>query len=163
MEIVISYLPEETSPTAQVEQLVTKVLTQAARIEGIGPEAEVSVVLTDDAYIKKLNREYRGIDAPTDVLSFALNEDAEPVNEEPQIANSPGETLLGDIVISLEAVERQAKEYGHSPERELAYLLVHGMLHLIGYDHGNEIARRRMRKEEERILSAVGAVREEAP
>ncbi len=117
----------------------------------MAPRAEVGVVFADDAYIRGLNRDYRGIDAATDVLSFALDE-----GEEPAVQGGPEETLLGDIVISLETAGRQAEEFGHSLEREVAYLAVHGMLHLVGYDHEEEEAKAAMRREEERILGILG-------
>lgn len=131
------------------------VLSEAAAMLGVAPHTEVGVVFADDAYIRELNRDYRGIDAATDVLSFALDE-----GEEPAVLGGPEETLLGDIVISLETAERQAEEFGHSLEREVAYLAVHGMLHLVGYDHEEETAKDAMRREEERILGALGIGRD---
>lgn len=131
------------------------VLNKAAEVYGLSEQAEVSVVLVDDEYIRELNRQYRGKDAPTDVLSFALNEGDEPV-----VIDDPAEQLLGDIVISLETAARQAEEFGHGSERELAYLTVHGMLHLLGYDHETEEARVEMRQEEEYILSQLGITRD---
>jgi probable rRNA maturation factor len=139
-----------------VKETVTAVLTEAARVLGVSPQAEVGVVFADDAYIRELNRDYRGIDAATDVLSFALDE-----GEEPAVQGGPAEALLGDIVISLETAERQAAEFGHGLEREMAYLTVHGMLHLVGYDHEEESAKAEMRRQEEKILAALGIVREE--
>lgn len=130
---------------------MTTVLSKAAEVLGIPPHAEVGVVFADDAYIRELNRDYRGIDAATDVLSFALDE-----GEEPAVQGGPEETLLGDIVISLETAARQAEEFGHSLEREVAYLTVHGMLHLVGYDHEQEEDKAAMRRQEEHVLAAVG-------
>lgn len=134
-----------------MEQIVRLVLNKAAEAYAIEPHAEVSVVLSDDNYIHQLNRQYRGKDCPTDVLSFALNE-----GEEPAIIGGPGEVLLGDIIISLETAGRQAEEFGHSLERELAYLTVHGILHLLGYDHMTEAEKKEMRHEEEYILAFLG-------
>ncbi len=127
------------------------VLQKTAEVYNIKPHTEVSVVLANDEYIHALNLEYRGKDCPTDVLSFALNE-----GDEPQIIDGPEEVLLGDIIISLETATRQAAEYGHSLERELAYLTVHGILHLLGYDHMTEEEKKEMRQEEEHILSFLG-------
>lgn len=138
----------------QMEQMVISVLKTASDVYGIDDTAEVSLILVDDEYIHRVNHQYRGKDAPTDVLSFALNE-----GEEPEIIDGPQETLLGDIIISLETASRQAEEYGHSLERELAYLSVHGMLHLLGYDHENEEEKAEMRKEEEHVLSLLGITR----
>ncbi|MDF2635173.1 MAG: metalloprotease ybeY [Pelosinus sp.] len=140
--------------TPPMEQIVKSVLNKAAEVYGIETHTEVSVVLADDEYIHQLNRQYRGKDCPTDVLSFALNE-----GEEPEILDEPEEILLGDIIISLETATRQAKEYGHSLERELAYLTVHGILHLLGYDHMTEDEKKEMRQEEEHILSFLGISR----
>ncbi len=137
-----------------MEQIVKSVLNKAAEVYGIEPYTEVSVVLADDEYIHQLNHQYRGKDCPTDVLSFALNE-----GEEPEIIDGPEVVLLGDIIISLETAARQAEEYGHSLERELAYLTVHGILHLLGYDHMLEDEKKEMRQEEEQILSFLGITR----
>ncbi len=134
-----------------MEQIVISVLQKTAEVYNIKPHTEVSVVLANDEYIHALNLEYRGKDCPTDVLSFALNE-----GDEPQIIDGPEEVLLGDIIISLETATRQAAEYGHSLERELAYLTVHGILHLLGYDHMTEEEKKEMRQEEEHILSFLG-------
>ncbi|WP_207857163.1 rRNA maturation RNase YbeY [Lucifera butyrica] len=137
-----------------MEQMVNAVLKKTAEVYGLEEGSEVSVILVDDEYIKELNAAYRGKDMATDVLSFALNE-----GEEPEIIDGPQETLLGDIVISIETARRQSEEYGHSLERELAYLTVHGMLHLLGYDHEEEAAKEEMRTEEEHVLSSLGLVR----
>ena len=134
-----------------MEQMLLSVLQKTAEVYDIPPKTEVSLVLSSDEYIHTLNREYRGIDSSTDVLSFALNE-----GEEPVVMNGPEEVLLGDIVISMETATRQAMEYGHSLERELAYLAVHGILHLLGYDHMADEEKRNMRLEEEHVLSLLG-------
>lgn len=139
----------------QLEQTVRAVLRKAADVYGLTENNEVSLVFCDDAYIQDLNRNYRGKDQPTDVLSFALNE-----GEEPEILDGPCHVLLGDIIISLETAARQAEEYNHSLEREVAYLSVHGMLHLLGYDHMTEEDKTEMRIEEEHVLSLLGITRE---
>ena len=147
--------------TPAMEEMLAKVLNQAADVYGLEPQTEVSVVLADDEYIHGLNKRYRGKDRPTDVLSFAMNEHCEGEHE-PEISEGPDniEILLGDIVISLETAARQADEYGHSLERELAYLTIHGMLHLLGYDHEADEEKKEMRHEEEYVLSLLGIVRE---
>ena len=131
-----------------------KVLGKTAELYGLSEGVEVGVTFLDDAAIQELNRDYRDKDRPTDVLSFALNE-----GDEPNIIDAPEEELLGDILISLETTARQAEEYGHSLERELAYLTVHGMLHLLGYDHEEPADQAEMRLEEEAVLAALGIVR----
>ena len=141
--------------TPPVEQVLMSVMQKIAEVYDIGIHTEVSLTLSDDEYIHTLNRQYRSKDCPTDVLSFALNE-----GEEPEIIDGPEEMLLGDIIISVETAARQAEEFGHSLERELAFLTVHGMLHLLGYDHQREEERSEMRAEEEYVLSQLGIGRE---
>nr|WP_320148283.1 rRNA maturation RNase YbeY [uncultured Anaeromusa sp.] len=140
--------------TPAMEDTVRNVLGKAAELYGLSEGVEVGVTFLDDAAIQELNRDYRDKDRPTDVLSFALNE-----GDEPEIVDAPEEELLGDILISLETTARQAEEYGHSLERELAYLTVHGMLHLLGYDHEEPADQAEMRLEEEAVLAALGIVR----
>ena len=157
MEITISDWRPEELPDPILAAKVNEVLAKAAEVYGLESHNEVSVVFANDQYIRELNRQYRGKDQSTDVLSFALNE-----GEEPEIIMDSGETavnLLGDIVISLETASRQAEEYNHGLEREIAYLTVHGMLHLLGYDHENELDKEEMRAEEEYVLGLLGIVR----
>lgn len=144
-----------TASAAEMEEMILLALNKAAELLHIEPEAEVSVVLTDDAYIQQLNHQYRGLDCATDVLSFALNE-----GDEPPVVDGPAQILLGDIVISLDTAARQAQEFGHSLAREVSYLAVHGLLHLLGYDHQEEENRAVMRAQEERILSALALARD---
>ena len=106
----------------------------------------------DNEAIRELNREYRDKDSATDVLSFPMYEADEPIDDEEEI-------LFGDIVISLERAQEQAAEYGHSLKREVMYLLVHGLLHLAGYDHMGEEDKKQMREKEEKLLAKIGAIR----
>jgi len=108
--------------------------------------AELSLVLCDDAFIQALNRDYRGNDAPTDVLSFAMREGEDA---------DPDDPVLGDIVISAETAARQAAERGHSPAREVQVLLVHGFLHLLGYDHGDDAEEAEMEEAAGRLLGRL--------
>lgn len=151
MQVVLSNVQEKMPITAQMENMVTKVLNKAAEVLEINEGSEVSVVFADDEYIRELNCQYRGKDTATDVLSFALDE-----GDEPEILDGPEESLLGDIVISVETALRQSQDFGHGLERELAYLTVHGMLHLVGYDHEAEADKAEMRRQEEDILTALG-------
>lgn len=153
MIITISSI-EEKLITQSIEKTITDVLEKAATVYGLEDNNEVSMVLCDDAYIHELNLKYRGKDRPTDVLSFALNE-----GEEPEIIDGPTDVLLGDIIISVDTARCQAEEYGHSLEREIAYLTVHGILHLLGYDHEIEADKLEMRREEEYVLGLLGIVR----
>ena len=147
---MVSNLQEKVPVDKGLLELAEKA-AQAAVLEGGGPKsAEVSVALVDDDYIRRLNRAYRGKDSPTDVLSFAFREGDQLPG---------GEGLLGDVVVSLEAARRQCREYGHSYEREVAFLVVHGVLHLLGYDHQDEEGRRAMREKEEAVLSRLGLAR----
>ncbi|MDR3270026.1 MAG: rRNA maturation RNase YbeY [Peptococcaceae bacterium] len=119
--------------------------------------AEISLTLTDDARIQALNRAYRGIDRPTDVLSFALTEQTE---DEPDVIGGEDDSL-GDIVISLERAAEQASAYGHSLEREVVYLAVHGVLHLLGFDHEAPADRDVMRGHEEEVMTSLALAREQ--
>jgi len=113
------------------------------------------VTLTNNEYIHQLNKQYRGIDRPTDVLSFALNE-----SEEPEIEDGPDVNVLGDLIISVERAQEQAADYGHSVRREVAFLTVHGMLHLLGYDHMEEADRLEMEAEQRFVMEKLGIPRE---
>ncbi len=139
--------------TYKLKILVRRAVEATLAYEGFANEAEVSVTFTDNAGIRALNAQFRGMDKATDVLSFPLT-DFEG-SEEPPVDGD--EITLGDIVISLERAAAQAEEYGHSFEREVAFLCVHSMLHLLGYDHvdeGEEEADMRRRQRE--ILEQMG-------
>ena len=140
-------------------ETVRTVLQKAAELLELADETEISVLLVDNATIQELNRDYREKDVPTDVLSFPLEEE-QGGEVEPEVIGGPATRMLGDIVISVEKAVTQAAEYGHSVERELAFLLVHGLLHLLGHDHDkDEAAKKLMRSEEKRILTALGISR----
>jgi probable rRNA maturation factor len=134
-------------------ELLQRALALALASEGVTGPVEVSLVITDDAEVHALNRQYRGVDRPTDVLSFSQIEAAPEIEAFPGVAAAP--RPLGDIIISGDRVREQAREYGHSHRRELAYLAVHGLLHLLGYDHETEAERQRMRQKEEAALVDV--------
>ncbi len=122
---------------------------------------EVSLLLAGDALLHRLNRDFRQIDRPTDVLSFPQLEGRAALVQQ---RATPGQPLaLGDVVISVERARRQAEELGHSLERELGYLLVHGILHLCGYDHETDEEQAEMRRLEEQALAAVGLARGQLP
>ncbi|MCQ2559781.1 MAG: rRNA maturation RNase YbeY [Clostridia bacterium] len=140
--------------TEALEKLLDTVCQTAVQAEGLtGGDWEISLVLADNAYIQELNRDYRGLDRPTDVLSFALEEGEE-------MPNPLAVRMLGDIVLSLEKAQEQAEEFGHSLEREIAYLTVHGVLHLLGYDHMLEADKIIMRSKEEEILGLMNLSRD---
>lgn len=154
MEIMISAEPEELHVPQEIEEQICQAIEKVGELYG-AEDAEVSVTLTNNAYIHVLNRDYRGIDRPTDVLSFALHE-----SEEPEIVDGPEVDMLGELVISVERAEEQAKEYGHSLRREIAFLTVHGMLHLLGYDHMEDEEREEMEREQRFVMEQLGIPRE---
>lgn len=138
--------------SAELEQLLTAGLNVVARLHGLSGQTEVDITIVDDEEIHMLNRYYRNVDRPTDVLSFALDEESE---EEPEVLGGPEEHLLGDIIISAETAARQAEEFGHGLEREIVYLAVHGLLHLLGYDHMTDEDKVVMRAKEEEALREI--------
>lgn len=154
MIINLENTQEQVALEPVVLERVQEGLQAVARLNDLAAEAEVDVTIVDDAEIHELNREYRGMDKPTDVLSFALDEDSED-SDEPELLGVPEEHLYGDIIISAETALRQAEEYGHGLERELTYLAVHGMFHLLGYDHMTEAEKAVMRAKEEEALRAI--------
>ena len=154
MEILIDTYPEEAVFPEDILDNVRRAIEKVGELYG-AEDSEVSVTLTDNAYIHTLNKEYRGIDRPTDVLSFALRE-----SEEPGISGGLEVDVLGDIIISVERAEEQAAEYGHSLRREMAFLAVHGMLHLLGYDHMEEAEREEMEREQRFVMEQLGIPRE---
>ena len=139
--------------TYKLKMLVRRAVLASLEYEGYEAQTELSVTFTDNEGIRAINAEYRGIDKPTDVLSFPLI-DFEGVDF--PVADDPCSSL-GDIVISLERAQEQAEEFGHSFEREVAFLTVHSMLHLLGYDHINsEEEDAEMRRRQREILESMG-------
>ena len=131
--------------------IIEKVVNKAFEVEGV-KKASCSIIIVDNTFIHKLNKEYRGIDRVTDVISFALEDDKSMI--------IPDDVrLLGDIYICLDKAKEQAKEYGHSLERELCFLAVHGVYHLLGYDHENEEDAKIMFKKQEEVLMEYGITR----
>ena len=131
-------------------------LNAVATLHDLDDMTEVDITIVDDEEIHQLNRDYRNVDRPTDVLSFALDEDDE---DEPELLEGQLH-LLGDIIISAETATRQAEEFGHGLEREIVYLAVHGLLHLLGYDHMVEEDKVIMRAKEEEALRAINLAEE---
>lgn len=143
---------------ASLRGLIKRAIGAALKFEGFRYDAEVSVTLTDNCKIRDLNYDYRDVDRETDVLSFPLYENGE-IDESEIVEGEP--VGLGDIVISLEKADEQAKAYGHSFDREIAFLCVHSVLHLLGYDHelGKE-QEKDMFERQEKILQKMGITRE---
>lgn len=144
--------------TPEQIELIDRVLQKAAELEGL-KKGEVSVSLVGDEEIQQLNKEYRGINRPTDVLSFAIEEMGEGEDmiyfEESGQEAEDYPALLGDIIISIPRAMKQAEEYNHSFERELGFLVVHGFLHLLGYDHQTEEEEKKMFSRQEEVLQAI--------
>ncbi|MDO4398482.1 MAG: rRNA maturation RNase YbeY [Oscillospiraceae bacterium] len=158
IKVIISNEQKAVKIPTGVRLLVRRCCNAVLTFEDFNEPAEISVTFVDDERIHELNREYRNVDRSTDVLSFPLGEngvyDKNPEN---------GACLLGDIVISVETAVRQAETYGHSLQREIGFLTVHSMLHLLGYDHVNGgIEEVRMREKEEHVLTELGLKRNDS-
>ena len=154
MNVIISNYPEDLTFPPEIIDNVTTAAETVGKLYGV-ENGEGSVTLTNNEYIHQLNKQYRGIARPTDVLSFALNE-----SEEPEIEDGPDVNVLGDLIISVERAQEQAADYGHSVRREVAFLTVHGMLHLLGYDHMEEADRLEMEAEQRFVMEKLGIPRE---
>ena len=156
----------EISFSFDVEEVARLVVDAALDIVRCPYESEIDLLVTHDEEIHEMNREHRGIDRPTDVLSFPMLEFAIPgdfsgIDEEAEDIFNPesGELMLGDIVISADRVLAQADEYGHSPRREYAFLIAHSILHLCGYDHMEEDERAVMEEKQREIMEKINILR----
>lgn len=134
----------------EIEKLIVEAIDLCLEKEGVAKDVEVSISFVNNDEIHVLNRDYRGVDRETDVLSFPQYENIKDVSEP---------TALGDIVISLEKAKEQSIQFGHSFEREVLFLTVHSMFHLFGYDHDTEENTKFMRKKEEDVLREMGILR----
>lgn len=147
------------------EDIIEKVVNAALDYEDCPYECEVNVLITDDNAIHEINEEFREIDRSTDVLSFPMIDYVSPADfdgfdDRGELFNpETGELMLGDIVISMDHVYSQAREYGHRAEREIAFLTAHSMLHLMGYDHMVDDERLEMERRQEEILLGLGITR----
>ena len=162
------HIEEETNVPFSFDYraLIQKVINASLDYVECPYEAEVSVLLTDNAAIHEINLENREVDAPTDVLSFPNAEYEEPADfdtleeEQPEVFHpESGELMLGDIVISVEKVQAQAKEYGHSEERELGFLVAHSILHLCGFDHMEPKDQELMEQKQREIMDTIALYR----
>ena len=163
------YVENETDAAFpfDTEALVGQVAEAVLEMEKCPYEVQLNVLLTDNEGIHEFNREYRGIDRETDVLSFPnLEFEREGVfqiseKEEADCFDpDSGELILGDIILSVDRVKEQAERYGHSTEREFAFLVAHSMLHLCGYDHMEEAEAKVMERKQEEVLGALGITRD---
>ncbi|MDM5313305.1 rRNA maturation RNase YbeY [Peribacillus frigoritolerans] len=157
MILAIDLMDETNEVTEEAQQLVESILQFAARKENIEKDTELSVTFVDNDRIQEINKEYRHKDSATDVISFALEEMGE---DEVEIVGAEMPRMLGDIIISIERTKEQAEEYGHSFDRELGFLALHGFLHLLGFDHMNEEDEKVMFTKQKEILEEYGLSRE---
>ena len=145
----------------EYEDIIKKVIKQCFKEETLeDSKLYISIILTTPSNIRKTNKEYRNIDKETDVLSFPMFEKDE-LDSKIKSSDFEHEDVLGDIMISINKVQEQAKEYGHSFEREFSYMIVHGFYHLMGYDHIEEKDKAIMRAKEESVLNKLGIRRDE--
>ncbi|MDW2875655.1 MULTISPECIES: rRNA maturation RNase YbeY [Bacillaceae] len=156
MSLNIDFLDETNEVKSSHIKQVEKLLNFAAEKENVEAGSELSVTFVTNDRIQEINREYRDKDKPTDVISFAMEELGEG---ETEIAGEGIPRVLGDIIISIQRTEEQAGEYGHSFERELGFLAVHGFLHLLGYDHETDEEEREMFGRQKDILDEYGLTR----
>lgn len=162
MKIRIEYI--DCKKYSKVTRLIKRVLKKAMQLKGVGYECQVYVGICTDEYIKNINAEHRQMYKTTDVLSFPMISWDKPCDRNSlkigeDVNPTTGEVELGDILISMETGIAQAEEYGHSVEREISYLALHGLLHLLGYDHMTDDDKKIMRLEEEDVLLSLNILR----
>jgi probable rRNA maturation factor len=169
MNSVTEIVWKDIQQNEELEAIIEKVIQKCFEVEHINPTSlYICVTLTDPKNIREINKKYRNIDKETDVLSFPMFEKDEldkliatNLLKTFNLKNGALQDIMGDIIISIERVEEQAQEYGHSFEREFAYMLVHGFYHLRGYDHMVEEEKAQMREKEENVLSQLNITRGE--
>jgi len=155
-------IEDETEGGGAYEALLRQTISATLAQQGVLSPCELSVLLTDEDGIQEINLSQRGLDSPTDVLSFPMFPLAPGTPPGGELADpETGRIPLGDMVISLPRAQEQGEEYGHGTRREIAYLAVHSVLHLLGYDHMEEGDKQSMRRAEEDVLSRMGITREE--
>ena len=153
----IDFLDQTNQVSKKQIDTLEKLFDYAAQCEQVQKNTELSVSFVNNEEIQELNKVYRKKDEPTDVISFALQDGEE---DHLKFTESEEPVILGDIIISIDKVEEQAKEYNHSFDRELGFLAVHGFLHLLGYDHMNESEEKVMFQKQNDILDGFGLERE---
>ena len=148
MEIYYDDRQDDIKITDEIKNLIKKSIAAVLKVENLDENVEVSVSFVGDEEIRDLNRDYRGVDKSTDVLSFPMDDEFIIVSR-----------ILGDVIINTRRVMEQAKELGHSNERELSYLTVHSILHLLGYDHMEDEDKREMREREKLAMKELSIYR----
>lgn len=160
VDIILEDEQDKQPLTEKIRQAITNVCETVLKNEECDFDAQISITLTDNRGIREINREQRGIDSATDVLSFPMLEFDENGNADGEYETDGDFITLGDIVISMERAKAQSEEYGHSFLREVAFLTAHSMLHLLGYDHvDDEEGERIMIQKQEKILTSLGITR----
>ena len=137
------------------EEFLRQVVERSLSVQSIGAEVELGLLITDDETVRKLNKEYRGIDEPTDVLSFALTEGRADTDSPVFVTPPDGLLHLGEVIVSYPRAVKQARENNHAIEKEVALLVIHGTLHLLGHEHDEPTREQQIRALQERILSEV--------
>ena len=151
IRVIISNSQKEVKIPTGLRMLVRRCCNAVLRMENFQGAAEVSVTFANNEQIHELNKMHRNVDAPTDVLSFPMGEDAKY-----DIDPATNAKILGDIVISMEKAVEQAERFGHTLQREVGYLTAHSMLHLLGYDHEEPLEKVHMREKEELVMTQLG-------
>lgn len=151
LRVIITNNQKKVKIPTGLRMLVRRCCHAVLQLENFSGIAEISVTFVDNEEIHKLNKQYRDKDMPTDVLSFVMGE-----NGTYDIDPKTGAQILGDVVISMEKAVEQAERYGHNIQREVGYLTAHSVLHLLGYDHEDNMERVRMREKEEKVMSLLG-------
>lgn len=165
MKVLLDNRQDKIEICDELQSIIERVVQSCLDAEGIAGDPEVSISITDNKEIHKLNRYYRNMDKPTDVLSFPLIDFSQNIEDgveeglRDDYESYEEEFLLGDIVISAEKAMEQSIDYDHSFERELAFLVTHGMFHLLGYDHSTDEEEKIMRQKEEQVLTTLGIKR----
>jgi probable rRNA maturation factor len=161
LTVLIENLQRKIAVTDHINGLLNRSVELSLRMEEFHIPCEISIMLVDNEEIQDINREHRHIDKPTDVLSFPMADIAEGklLSDTGDYDMDENLLLLGDIIVSMEKAREQAEEYGHSLERELAFLTTHGIFHLLGYDHQQEEEEIRMLAKQEAVLEQMGLKR----
>lgn len=155
MEILINNEQDKVNIPENMTNILKDVVCECLTLENKDTNYEVSITFVDDDRIRELNRDYRNVDKPTDVLSFPMYDDISEEEMFDVCDEINSELLLGDIVISLETALVQSEEFGHSLDREIAYLTAHSMFHLLGYDHMEETEKFKMREKEKEVMKRL--------
>lgn len=159
--IIIENEQDKVEVSEAIEKLIERTIQFCMAAENLDVNYEVSVLIVDDEEIRTINKEHRDIDKSTDVLSFPMVEfqNGELISDEGDYNMELEELMLGDIIISAETAKKQAQDYGHSFEREVAFLTAHSCYHLLGYDHMEEVEEKVMIEKQESILTQMGLIR----